>query len=278
MRSKLRKNEELKLVGTLKLNRCSDERRFKMNKKLILSIMPIMMFLMMFSVISATVSWSTPATSSQQNGNIAVKVFFVNETDITDPVSANTTVYWKTTGAWSAVTCGSFAQNGSQATCTIADGAIADASSVTLNVTLGNNTLKLGGVTSGAFTIDTTNPIMDAKETSIYTTEPINYKCSDALAVSSASVSYTNSAGSTVTDTLQAGTSDYVQFSKTFIAGTYTFTCTDGASNTHTDTVTVSTPSEVIGNDDNDSDSSDNKMVIFVVLAAAGIIIYLLKK
>lgn len=102
-----------------------------------------------------------------------------------------------------------------------------------LKVSLGNQTLKLYANATQTITIDRTNPSLVIKETSVNKGRPINYKCSDNNINA-----FTVSNGVT-TNTLTASSTDYVQYVP-LSAGTYTFTCTDLAGNSASQSIVVS--------------------------------------
>lgn len=242
------------------------------------------MAIMSLALASATISFSTPAAGTNHSSAISVKVYFVNKTDgITDPVTANTTVYYNTTStAWTAVTCSSFAQNGSQATCTIAITAIPDSANVRLNVTLGNNTNVLGGIVSGAITIDDTAPTISVLKTSIAKGEILKYKTADNIGFGSCTM--TNPSGHpTSSASLTTSGSDYSDYTDTAYLGAYTITCTDYTGNSATQAITVADAGGIIvttgstGTGSSPTGTSNNNQNVFIIIII-GIAAYLLMK
>jgi len=129
-----------------------------MNRKFLV-LMFFGMLLLSVNLAAAAVSWGAPTIGSNHSSNISLTVYFVNETDIIDPTSSNTTLYYNTTTTgWTQVNFAGFAQNGSQVTGTLDITSIADGSNISLNMTLGNDSTILGGVVVTALTIDDTPP------------------------------------------------------------------------------------------------------------------------
>lgn len=213
--------------------------------------------------VSATISFATPAAGTNHSSAIAVKVYFVNSTDgITDPIAANTTVYYNTTAtAWTAVTCSSFAQNGSQATCTIAITAIPDAENVRLNVTLGNNTAVLGGIVSGVITVDDTVPVITITNKAVPLDSSVEYQLTDNIGFGSCTL--TEPQGSPTTSKALVTTTKTTDSTVTW-PGIYTISCTDYTGNSASDTFTVSGGSIV---QIPDSSSNNNTIGIIIIIA-----------
>jgi len=241
------KQKTNQMKNNLNLNaeaRSQSDKGGKMKNNLILVTLAFAMFaILSMSMASAAIAYVTPTASAYvPSGLFYVNVTYVNATDITDPTSfgsGNSSIFFNDimfstyngNRNCSATAC--WAQINS------ADTGIPEGTYL-LKVSLGNTTNKWYANQTQTITIDRTNPSLDAKETTVSQYEPINYKCSDTN-INTFTVSHPNAAGTTVTDTLQKSTSDYVQIVTTGV-GTYTFTCTDLAGNSATDSVTVSAP------------------------------------
>lgn len=202
-----------------------------------------MLSVLSISMASAAIAFVTPTASQYiTSGNFYVNVTYVNGTDVTNPTSfgsGNSSIFFN--NVMFATYNGN--RNCSATNCwaqiTSADTGIPEGTYL-LKVSLGNTTSKWYANATETVTIDRTAPGLDAKETTVSQYEPINYKCSDTN-IDAFTVSHPNAAGTTVSDTLQKSTANYVQIVTTGV-GTYTFTCTDLAGNSATDSVIVSVP------------------------------------
>lgn len=269
----------------------------KAKQKAYFGIMSLFLMLFVLSCVSATISFNTPTAGSNQSSAIAVKVYFVNGTDFTDPTAANTTLYYNTTTtAWTSVdaSCTSWAQNGSQVTCTLAITAIPDAKNVRLNMTLGNGTDILGGIVSSAFTVDDTNPVVSVavSETRISQRRlnTITWSATDATSgISSTSVTVVSPdtvACPTLTYTTATGTQT-ISEEKTACNGDYTVTLTTtdyaGNSNTASTTFKVTTPDgKFIGEKSlqpiGEEDTGSKKLFAVIAIAIIAYFVFIRKK
>jgi hypothetical protein len=118
----------------------------------------IAFLLVVLPSVSGAVAWVTPVTLANLTTSTTFNVSYENTTDITTPVSANTSVYWNGSGSWVAVP-----KNGLTCTATHCNGTLT-LSSLTqavngyFNVSLGNNTDILAGTLLQA-TVDYTDPV-----------------------------------------------------------------------------------------------------------------------
>lgn len=209
-----------------------------MKQKQIIAMLFLGVFMIsMLGVVSAA-TMSSPAA----NGYYKTTLFPVTITSAGKNVT-NVTCYYNASGGTATVfLLQSLNSSADQQTYT-ATSALTLAEGTTFNVSciLQNSSLDtLTRLSAKGITTDGTNPSVDAKETSVEVTQPINYKLSDTN-IDSCTIAHPNAAGTTVTENLQKSTSDYVQFLTT-VAGSYVLTCTDLAGNSASDTVTASNP------------------------------------
>lgn len=220
------------------------------SNKIALIILAMFGVMLAMPTVSAAIAWSTPVAGSNHSSDISLAVTFINVTDITDPVSANTTLYHNSSGSWASVAFTSFAQDGTTVTGTLAITAIADIQGVSLNMTLGNDTLVDGGVVVSLITIDDTNPSVPRPTT---THERITQ--GNTLDISWGTVTDATSGLDTITTTITSpntekcatqtfsttsGTTQYSGNDETGCVGKYTVltTATDFAGNSLTGTRT----------------------------------------
>lgn len=205
-----------------------------MNKQL--GIIAIAIFsVMMLSMVSAAVTLTSPTASSYLSGTTT---FTCTKAVGDAPLNAtNATLQYTQAAAWTQLT---LSHNGNS---TVDDTSFSTAGVSIAGLTDGvyNFSCHLWNATAEAnssvilATVDNTDPTLTIADTTVFRNDPISYKCSDTNINT-----FTVSDGTTTT-TLLKSTSDYTQFIPV-AAGTYTFTCTDLASNSATETVTVSSP------------------------------------
>ncbi len=140
------------------------------------SILVLGIFIFSMYIIFAAIAWEQPAAGSTFSANFTYNITYLNASDITYPLKANTTIYYNTSSssAWVAIAQSDFTfsdnstitAQGSQSfrvNGTIAITGIADSANITLNITLGNATFIAAGVKSTAgITVDDTPPAVDA--------------------------------------------------------------------------------------------------------------------
>ena len=213
-----------------------------MKNKIIVKTLLIGIFMIsMMGMISAAVI--TPTASQYiKSGTFMVNVTYVNGTNITSPTqfaSGNSSIFFN--GIMFSTYTGNRGCDATNCWALInsADTGIPEGTYL-LNIALGNLTSNWYYNQTQTITIDRTTPTVDAKETTVETTRPINYKIVSG-ATDTCTLTHPNSNGITVTETPQVNTADYVQASTT-VAGTYNFTCRDLAGNSATDLVVVSDP------------------------------------
>lgn len=214
-----------------------------MNKNITLGIIAIAMFsVMMLSMVGAAVTLTSPTASSYNSGTVT---FTCTKAVGDAPLNAtNATLYYTlaTTGSGYTRIAASLNSNNT------AD----DASFSTTGV-------SISGLTDGLYnftcyllnetnenvnssvvqaTVDNTSPTLEITETSVVATSPINYKCTDTN-INTFTVSHKNAGGTTVSETLtQSVLTQYL----TTVDGSYTFTCTDLASNSASEVINATVP------------------------------------
>ena len=114
-----------------------------------------MLFVLPFTL--AAVAWVTPVANANLTTSVVVNVTYANITDVTTPVSANSSFYWNGSGSWVSVSKTGFACTAAFCNATLTLTGLTDLKGGSLNVTLGNNTLVLGG-TNRVVTVDNTAP------------------------------------------------------------------------------------------------------------------------
>lgn len=260
--------------------------------KLLLTV-PIMVFVLVYmaSFGLAATKFVTPAIGSNLSSAISLAVNYVNVTDVTNPIAANTTLYYSTdSGAtWSTATFTSFAQNGSQVTGTLAISAIADNADVDLNMTIGNATALAYMASANTTTnlrIDDTAPTLKVEpRDSISYGSLIEYRCYDNLEDQvAANVTVTHPSGDSPASTLLTGddasTDPMRTFADTDMKGNFVFTCTDYALGNAATSITV-TAQELGGHQayiPADTGSQNNTKTILLVIGGIVLVYFLTKK
>jgi len=138
-----------------------------------LGIALVLGILVVFGIVNAAVSVIIPAIGSNFSSTFQVNCSYVNETDITNPVAANSSWYFNSTGSWVAfANPAGFADNGSVVSITLnaSDTGIIDGEG-TINCSLGNATLiGVSAVQIGVIKLDDTKPLV-----SFISPTPANY-------------------------------------------------------------------------------------------------------
>lgn len=212
----------------------------KMKREISLIVATIF-FISMISMVSAATTLVKPTASSYQTTSMIVNC----TTTATDCAACRNATIWYNASGGAAQTALTILTNDSADdiefySAGVSIAALTDGATYNFSCKVDNGTSQSWSAGRAGIVIDNTNPTLDVKESSVTTTAPINYKCSDTN-IATFTLVHKNSAGTNVTETLQQSTSNYVQFLTT-VADTYRFTCTDSAGNSATDSVVVSEP------------------------------------
>jgi hypothetical protein len=202
----------------------------------------------MTTLVMAAPTIISPSSNTNHSSAISIEVTFANTTDVTDPINANTTLYYSIDDgtSWTSATYTFAGTNSTIFNLTLAITTIADNADVDFNVTLGNETDTIGMEAAGTVTniaIDDTNPVatMSIKPSSISYGRVVDYKCTQSDATTgvqtkSAKVTHPSEDETSTTTLIPDG--NWLQFSDTDKRGTFTFNCsaTDYVGNTYSTT------------------------------------------
>lgn len=265
----------------------------KISKQMKLLTLVVALFgvLLILPLTSAAVAWVTPAANANLSTSVAVNVSFVNVTDITDPVSANTTFYWNGSGSWVAVSKNGLTCTATHCNATLTLTGLTDLANGYLNVTLGNNTQILSGTTR-VVTVDNTDPTgtLTLLKPSIGTNDvqEVTWTSSDATSgVQTVSLTVTSpntDSCATQSSSSTSGTMQLVGSAQTGCTGTYTtaLTITDYASNEYSTSQTFDISAPGLKNGVNTMAPAEtkkgNSSVIWIILIVIAVIYFANKK
>lgn len=267
-------------------------------KKVITILIGIVALLSLLSLASAAVTLNTPLAGTNWTGTIN----FNCTKGLDDaPVNVtNVTLWYNTTGGETGTMLASSKINGFPTANNsihlylsgISVSSLSNLATYNFSCRAENATSIVWSTGLTGITIDNTAPVMSlsVKPTSAGYGSVIQYKCSSADGLDSSAattISVTHPTGDSKTSTtLIAGTSDYIGFTDTDYAGTYTFTCTDTdyAGNTGTSTQTVSigagasrkasvTKDSTVATQAQAS-SNNSILIIFIILGIVGYLLF----
>lgn len=222
-----------------------------MKNKFLGLVLLVTSILFMSQMVFAAVAEVAPAANSNHTGSVLVNCSYTNVTDITTPVTANSSFYTNQSGAFVAQSTTGFACTASSCTATMALTAGMDSAGVAFNCTLGNNTDTLSsGAPLTGITFDSSDPtvslFVDLSGESQSYGRGIEYSCTTTDGVDSSpteTFAVAHPSGDETSTTSLTLQSVKLLFDDTDYTGDFVFTCTStdytGNSASTSNTVTV---------------------------------------
>jgi len=261
-----------------------------MERKVILSI-TILIALLAIPMALAATSMISPSTKTNHTGTVNIVMTYVNGTDVTIALAANSTCYHNATGTWAAfsdtITVNEATTAGSNISMTGTITAALDDLDVGINCSVGNET-EIAGSTVVIVSFDSTNPIItpEIDEDSISVGGLFHYSVTMSDATTGV---YTKSCNitdpeSTITSATTTASDLLFQTGRLIDEGTWTLSCTiaDYAGNTASASATTRS-SSMSAPYKKDSEVSGffgnlDKTTLIVILIVVGLLIYIVGK